>query len=170
FQESGRALAADPAPLTLDGGPTFIRGDSSGNDYAAIMCLNQLVTGDDAIVIESVGGTYDPNVGRIGALTGIPVLFNWPGHERQWRGSTFDSVVGTRQQDIDTIYQVDNWALIQPIISRYGIDYIFFGSTERNKYGAGAEYKFLDSLPIVCESGDSRIYATGGTVLTGVAE
>jgi len=170
FQESGRALAADPAPLTLDGGPTFVRGDFSGNDYAAIMCLSQIVTGDDAMVVEAVGGTYDPNVGRVGALTGIPVLFNWPGHERQWRGATFDTVVGSRQQDIDTIYQSDNWELIQPIINRYGIDYIFFGSTERNKFGAGAEYKFLDSLPIVCEAGDSRFYATGGTVLAGVGE
>ncbi|MBE0690918.1 MAG: hypothetical protein IH587_12440, partial [Anaerolineae bacterium] len=170
FQESGRLLAADPAPLTLDGGPTFVRGDFSGNDYAAIMCLSRLIPGDDAVVIEAVGGTYDPNVGRVAALTGIPVLFNWPGHEVQWRGSTFGAVVGTRQQDIETIYQVDDWMLIQPLIDRYGIDYIFFGSTERNKFGAGAEYKFLDRLPVVCESGESRFYATSGTALTAVVE
>ncbi|MCL4249284.1 MAG: hypothetical protein KJ065_14145 [Anaerolineae bacterium] len=170
YQESGRLITTEQSPLTLDGGPTFIRGDFDHQDYNAIMCLSALVPGDEAVVVEAVAGTYDPNVGRVAALTGIPVLFNWPGHERQWRGSTFDATVGTREQDIGTIYQSEDWIVIQSIIDRYSIDYIFFGTTERNRFGPDAEYKFLDRLPVVCQSGESRFYATGGAALASAGE
>lgn len=163
LQESGRLSVVEQPPLTLDGGTRFITRDPSGSDYAAILCLAQRVVGDDVIVVEAVEGTYNPNVGRVGALTGLPVLFNWPGHQVQWRGPTFGQVAGNKQADIQTLYTTNDWNITQDILNRYSIDYVFFGVTERDMYSPAAETKFRDNLPPVCEAGDSRFYAAGAT-------
>lgn len=162
LQESGRLVVENPTPLTLDGGRRFITGDPTGNDYGAILCLAQRVHGSDVVIIEAVEGTYNPNVGRVAALTGLPVLFNWPGHQVQWRGATFGAVAGSKQSDIQTVYTSADWNAVQSILDRYSIDYVFFGSTERNMYSPAAETKFRDRLTPVCEVGDSRFYAVRG--------
>lgn len=163
LQESGRLSVVEQPPLTLDGGPRFITRDPSGSDYAAIQCLAERVVGDDVVVVEAVEGTYNPNVGRVGALTGLPVLFNWPGHQVQWRGPTFGQVAGNKQADIQTLYTTSDWNVVQDILTRYGIHYVFFGTTERDMYSPDAETKFRDRLPPVCDAGDSRFYAVGVT-------
>jgi uncharacterized membrane protein len=159
FIETGRASGNDTA-LTLNGGPGFTNPD----DYAAISCLSTLVQGDNAVVAEAVGGSYRGEFGRSATLTGIPVVFNWGGHQSQWRGATFGEIAGTREQDIDRLFADPTWNTAQQIITQYGIDYIFYGTTERNKYGLAGETKFRDRLPIVCESGESRVYQVGDLV------
>jgi YYY domain-containing protein len=156
-QETGR-LTANTSSLTMDGGLDFITGDLADNDYQAIMCLSQIVQGDEVVIIEAVQGTYNPNVGRVGALTGLPVLFNWPGHQRQWRGDTFVQIVGTRESDIDMIYRSPGWDTTALLLDRYQVDYVFFGSSERRLYGSAAEIKFADHLSSTCAFGDSRFY------------
>jgi uncharacterized membrane protein len=94
----------------------------------------------------------------VGALTGLPLLFNWPGHQSQWRGATYAASAGTRQADILTLYTSEDWNTVQTVISVYGIDYIFFGRSERSKYSPAAETKFRDRLDSVCAYGDSRFY------------
>ncbi|HLU08428.1 MAG TPA: hypothetical protein VK003_02085, partial [Oceanobacillus sp.] len=59
------------------------------------------------------------------------------------------------------LYRDPTWNTTQEIINRYGIDFIFFGTHERQKYGADAEIKFRDRLEIVCERGNSRYYRVG---------
>ena len=130
----------------------------SANDYDAIQCLGQMVSADDVVVAEAVGGPYDANYGRVAGLTGIPTVLGWENHEGQWRGPTYAQVVGTRPQDIDRIYDDLRWDVVSPLISTYGIDYIFFGETERSKYGGQAETKFGEHLAVVCERGGSRFY------------
>lgn len=153
-------------PPTLDGGTTLI---GNGDDYQAVMCLNELVQGDDVVVVESVGDSYHGENGRTATLTGIPVVFNWPFHQQQWRGGTYSEIAGTRQQDIDLLYNDPTWNTTQQIIDRYGIDYIFFGSSERSAYGAAAEVKFRDRLEVVCERGSSRYYRVGENEIVSVA-
>ena len=158
FLESGRTIATDPSPLTLDGGPSTISAD----DYASIMCFDQLVDGDDMVVLEAADPSSAYNItgkwGRVSMLTGVPIVLGWQNHEGQWRGPTYNQVVGSRPQDIDEIYNDLRWDVVQPLVERYSIDYIFFGDTERNKYGAQSAEKFDDHLVIVCERGGSRFY------------
>jgi YYY domain-containing protein len=161
LQEPQRLVTLQPAPLSLDGGANFVASDPQDNDYYAIECLSNLVQGDDVVIVEAVEGSYNPNYGRVAALTGLPVLFNWPGHQSQWRGPTFAQIAGSRQADIASLYTSEQWDTVQFIIDRYGIDYIFFGSTERNKYSPAAETKFRDRFASVCDFGDSRFYVTG---------
>jgi uncharacterized membrane protein len=164
FIETFRTTSAAQDPLTLDGGTTMIGG---GDDYQAIMCLDQLVQGDNVVVAESVGNSYHGENGRTATLTGISVVYNWPFHQQQWRGGTFSEISGSRQEDMDVLYRDPTWNTTQQIIDRYGIDYIFFGTTERNTYGPDAEIKFRDRLEVVCERGDSRYYRVGDVAVAG---
>ncbi len=152
FIESGIAAATDPTPLTLDGGRTMI----VASDYTAITCFQQVV-GDNRQVVaaEALGGAYNPAYGRVAALTGVPVVLGWENHERQWRGSTYDAAAGTRAQDIPTLYGDLRWDAAQAIIDRYGIDYVFYGSSERQAYGSIGEDKFIENAQAVCPVTDS---------------
>ncbi len=157
FIETGRYATAQPAALTLDGGRTT----ASPDDYAAVMCLGALVQGDDAVVIAGVGNSYDgggPPSGLTGRLVGLPVLYNWPGHQGQWRGASLGEAAGTRLQDIERLYVDPTWSSAREILLRYNADFIFFGEFERFRYGTAGEVKFRDRLPIVCEFGNSRFY------------
>jgi YYY domain-containing protein len=155
--ETGRLGIENPPSLTLDGGPTT----ASPDDYAAVMCLGQLVRGDDALVIAGVGNSYDgghPPSGLTGRLVGIPNLYNWPGHQGQWRGATLGEIAGSRQPDIERLYVDPTWSSARDILLRYEPDFIFYGDFERFRYGTEGEVKFRDRLPIVCEYGNSRFY------------
>lgn len=158
FVESARLSFNAEAPLTLDGGLTTV----SRNDYDAIMCLDGLVKGSDAVVLEAAdpGSAYNitGKWGRVAMLSGIPIVLGWQNHEGQWRGPTFSEILGTRPQDIDRMYSDLRWDVAQPLIEKYGIDYIFYGETERNKYGSEGEEKFADNLDVICEAGGSRFY------------
>jgi YYY domain-containing protein len=157
FIETGRATAANPTPPTLDGGLGFVATD----DYVVIMCLRERVGRDDVIVAEAERASYNPRYGRVGALTGIPILLGWDNHQRQWRGATYNEAVGTRKTDLQLLYTDLRMDVVQPIIDRYSIDYILFGATERADYGSAGEEKFQESLEVVCEAGGSRIYRVG---------
>lgn len=155
--ETGRYRINDPASLpalTLDGGPRMISPD----EYANVRCLERLIGRDQAIVVEAVGGAYNPNYGRVGTLTGIPILLGWPNHERQWRGATYGSIAGSREADIQRLYQANFWQDAAAILERYGIDYVVLGQTERQQYEYINEDLFFQHLDLVCESGTSRIF------------
>ena len=164
--ESGRGGGGVASPLTLDGGPTTVSAD----DYASIMCFNDLVQGDHHVVLEAADPSSAYNTtgkwGRVGMLTGVPIILGWQNHEGQWRGPTYSQVVATRPQDIDRMYSDLRWDVVAPLIEQYGIDYIFFGETERNKYGAQSEEKFSENLEAVCERGASRFYRVDAASLS----
>lgn len=143
------------AILSLDG-----RADGlSGDYYAAVMCLGNLVEGDNVVVAEASRDTYNSSYGRVGAFTGLPTVINWENHERQWRGPSYDEVAGTRRQDIDRLYTDLRWDAVVPIIDHYKIDYIMYSQTERSQYGGEGEAKFEEHLTPVCDFGSARVYA-----------
>lgn len=153
----------NPPVLTLDGSS---RMPLTRDDYAAIQCLANLVEGDDAVVAEAVQLAYRSHYARVGSITGIPIVIGWENHERQWRGATYDAIAGTRAADINELYTDLRWDIALPILERYGIDYIFFGATERDQYGSAGETKFQENLQVVCESGATRVYYVGEDALT----
>lgn len=159
FVETGRWNGGTQTVLTLDGGSRFTHSD----DVAAALCLADLVAasgerGDDLVVVEAVGGSYQGEYGRTATLTGIPVVYNWPFHQLQWRGNTLDAAAATREQDIDRLYADPAWEPTLEVIARYGIDFISFGIPEANRYGADAALKFAERLETVCQAGSSRYF------------
>jgi uncharacterized membrane protein len=156
FVETGRLTNPEPSPLTLDGGTTL----TSGSDYAAIMCLRDQIGEQPIIVAELSGGAYNiPYVsGRVASLTGNAVVLGWANHERQWRGSTYDAAAGSREQDLQQLYTDLRWDIVAPIVQKYKIDYIFYGSSERIEYGSAGEEKFREVLEPVCDQQGSVFY------------
>ncbi len=167
FIETNRAGLTDARPLTLDGSTAF---GIAASDLAAIQCWQQQVQGDNLVVAEAVGGAYNPAFGRVAALTGMPILIGWENHERQWRGATYDAAAGSRAADIRLLYSDVRWDTAREIIQRYGIDYIFYGSSERSTYGTGGEEKFQAYLEPVCDTGGSLFYRVTPAALAAVSE
>lgn len=163
FVESGRLRAPEPAALTLDGGSSMILT----SDYTAIQCWKALVGDDKTLVVaEAVGPAYNPQYGRVAGLTGVPIVMGWENHERQWRGSTYDQAAGNRAGDISQLYNDLRWDTVLPIIERYGIDYIFYGNSERSAYGSAGEEKFRENLEPVCEFDGSLFYRVTSNTTT----
>ncbi len=164
-------VGSTPNPvLTLDGGPSL----TNPNDYAALVCLRNLIGREDVVVLElAKEGSYDYFAGGIGSgrlagLTGAPTVLGWTGHQSQWRGRGYGSAVGSRAADVAQIYQDLRMDIVQALIERYGVDYIVFGQAERERYGAVGEQKFLENYDIVCESGDSRVFRVRPVTLSNV--
>ena len=144
-------------PLSLDGA----RGLLNRDDQNVIECLDALVGRAGVVVAEAVGDPYRIEFGRVGALAGIPIVLGWENHERQWRGDTYGEIAGTRHADLKRLFTAADIDDVDEIIKRYAIDYILYGTSERQKYGDFGEEKFLDNRPVVCQSGRSRIYHSG---------
>jgi len=155
FVNTGRTNASElQAPLTLDGTPNM----TSADDYAMVMCLADLVKGDDVVVVEAQRDAYSSRYNRVGSITGIPTVIGWTNHERQWRGPTFDETAGGRGEKVNALYNAPDIEFARQIIDEYGIDYIVYGRTERDTYESTGEEKFIENFPVVCEVGDNRVY------------
>ncbi len=150
--------------ITLDGWRSVVGPD----DYAALTCLSEMTGRNPVVMAEATGGSYDffgmggVASGRTGALTGMPTVLGWQGHQQQWRGTGYTAAVGTRPDDLRRLYQDLRLDIVTPLIDYYGIDYILYGPVERDpeRYGSIGEQKFLDGLTLVCDEGSSRIYST----------
>lgn len=153
YAETGLDRSVDGTALSLDGGPQMMPGNRV--DYDSIMCWKPLIGDRQLVVVEALGGAYDSAYGRVAGLTGVPIVLGWENHESQWRGSTYPQVVGSRSQDIPALYTDLRWEAAQDIIQRYGIDYIFYGQSERIKYSSAGEEKFIENLEAVCPMTDS---------------
>ena len=85
----------------------------------------------DAIMVEATGGSYSEyNV--VSAHTGIPTLLGWGGHELQWRGS--NELPQQREPDVAAFYQTTDPELLRALAARHGVDYVWLGGLERDKY------------------------------------
>jgi YYY domain-containing protein len=141
---------ANPERRTLDGAAYL--ETNNPDDYAAIQWLSHAQSG---VVAEAVGGSYS-DFARISTHSGQPTVLGWTGHESQWRGGFTE--MGTRQDDIATLYTTSNWLDADAIMQRYGIQYIYIGHLERANYRID-ELKFSANLSEVYRQGQVVIYA-----------
>ena len=137
-----------PFGFTLD---DFDRVMRENPDEAA--AIRWLQSAPDGVVAEAVGGAYS-NYARISIYTGLPTVLGWGNHEGQWRDQ---SLQGTRQADIQSLYTTNDWAATQEILNRYNIRYIYVGNLERSTYQVNEE-KFNRFLRPVFQQGSVTIY------------
>jgi YYY domain-containing protein len=149
-----RAGSFASAP-TLDGSAYLAH--TRPDDYEAITWLNENVEGRPVILeAPGSGGSSYVYEGRVSALTGLPTLLGWGGHENQWRGN-YD-IQSAREPDIQTIYNsLDPWDAI-PLLEQYEVTYVFVGPVERGRYDQQALAKFAQFMDIVYQKGDVTIY------------
>jgi uncharacterized membrane protein len=151
FVETGYASGRNTTPISLNGETGF----ATVSDVQSIECLRSLTAGQNVVIAEAMGDPYHPENGRVAALTGIPSVMGWANHEAQWRGSTYYEIAGSRPDDIPNLYKDLRWGVARDIIQKYGIDYIFYGTTERDHYSSAGEDKFTENLEAVCPATDS---------------
>ena len=140
-----------PATGTLDG--LAYVAESRPAERDAIEFLRR-EAGRDSTLVEAVGEWFD--FGLISRSTGIPTVFNWPGHEVQWRGSA--DKFRNREQHVAEIYQSESWDHAQNLLTRYDVDYVYVGPRERSKYGTEGLDKFGEFMDAVFSKDDVTIY------------
>jgi len=113
-------------------------------------------------VLEAPGGSYSPEgAERISMSTGNPTLLGWDFHERQWRGNAYDKLVAGRPEVIEKIYRYARPGELRQLLDQWGIDYVYIGGLERQKYGISqaAQARFDRGLKLVYDKEGVRIYA-----------
>jgi uncharacterized membrane protein len=143
----------------LDG--TAYLAQSQPDDYAAVKWLNEHVSGAP-IILEApgTGGSSYVYEGRVSALTGLPTLLGWAGHEGQWRGS-YD-VQNARTPDIETIYNSRDPQVAASLLDKYGVTYVYVGPVERGTYDPRGLEKFGQFMDVVYQQGAVTIYKVRG--------
>jgi uncharacterized membrane protein len=121
------------------------------DDAAAIAWLR---TAPDGVVLEAVGDGYS-SFARVSALTGLPTVLGWPGHEAQWRGSYAPQ--GTRRDEVALIYTTPDWNTASTLLEKYNVRYVYIGTLERI-YIKVSEEKFAKHLKLVFQQGNASIY------------
>ena len=133
--------------LSLDG--TAFIGDYAPDDLVAIYWLRQA---PDGVIVEAVGGSYS-GFARMATHSGLPNVLGWPGHESQWRGGATE--MGSREADIETIYQSSRWEETQGLLIRYDVRYVVVGNMERGKYKVYDEKFNQHLLPVFSQGAQS---------------
>jgi len=139
----------------LDG--TAYLAEIQPDDYAAIAWLNEQVTGAPVILeTPGTGGSSYVYQGRVSALTGLPTLLGWSGHENQWRGSY--EIQGAREPDIETIYNTLDAQAALTLLDKYDITYVYVGPLERSTYDPRGLGKFEQFMDIAYRNDGVTIY------------
>ncbi|WP_281532721.1 DUF2298 domain-containing protein [Anaerocolumna aminovalerica] len=110
----------------------FLNSADNQEDYRAINWLNNNIKGTP-VILEAHGDSYT-DYGRVSVFTGLPTVLGWYVHEWLWRGDT--DIVNKRAADIETIYTSTDQELVQTLIDKYEIEYIYVGKLERVKYNS----------------------------------
>jgi len=134
----------------------------STDERSAIAWLDGRVQGQDLVIAEAAGNDYftKDTFGRISMATGAPTILGWKGHEDQWRSGNCTACAG-RFEDVNSLYTTTDSAVMQQILQKYGVTYVYVGDVERRTYGEAGMEKF-SSLPVVFQCGAVTIYRAKG--------
>jgi len=89
-----------------------------------------------AVVLQAIGDSYS-EAGQLSAVSGVPTLLGWPGHERQWRA---DPPVVERRDQTDRIYAGEDDPTVAARAA--GVTHVYVGILERGEYGFGVVSRF----------------------------
>ena len=108
-------------------------------------------TAPDSVILEANGDSYTI-YNRVSTLTGRSTVLGWRTHEWLWQNDS--DVVDDRADDVWDIYCSNDSGRIRSLIAKYGIDYIFIGSCEYEKFlPEGMDTELLKSLGEVVYDG-----------------
>ncbi len=140
---------------TLDG-MAWIK-DFHPGDYAAIVWLRENAPAN-AIILESPGSGYASYqyTGRVSALTGIPTLLGWGGHQSQWRGN-YDEPA-RREPDIEQLFNGLDAEKFEILMNKYQITTIYIGTLERERYRPESLRKFDLLMDVAFQKDEVTIY------------
>jgi len=129
--------------------------DTYLDNFNAINWINKNISGQP-VMLEAVGNSYT-TFNQISISTGLPTVEGWIVHEWLWRGG-YDKPK-QRQDDVQKIYESNNFEELKTLIKKYNIKYIFVGSKELEQYPKLNEKNFQEiGGQIIFQSGKTKIY------------
>jgi len=145
-------------PWTLDGAAWL--ATSRPEDAAAIAWINENIPGSP-VIVEAPGDQHKAYVyeGRVSALTGLPTVLGWGGHQLQWRGN-YDEPAN-RETDLHRLMTTLDQAEAREILAKYGVGYVYVGRLERDRYAAQGLDKFDEMFPAVYDRDGVVLYQVG---------
>ena len=149
------------ADLTLNG-LAFLGGPESPETRALAFISED--SGPESVIVEAVavddrgtpGGDYRLDYARIAGRTGVPTILGWAGHEEQWRGSRRG--FRERSEDVRSIYTEGDVSVVEALLEKYGVEYVYVGGLERDSYGLDTATTFDEFMDRAFESGQITIY------------
>ena len=129
----------------------------------AIRWLRENVAGAP-VVLEAVDRDFS-DAGRVSGRTGLPTVIGWLGHELQWRGyATVTTESGEKTliedvpDDVETIYTTMDVELAKELMAKYGVEFVYAGRVERERYGESGLAKFRQFMVPVFENDSVTIF------------
>ena len=126
------------------------------------------VNGKVPLILQVWGGSYHQEQDGIATLTGFPTILGWDFHEVQWRGSGDRAVIrggdesdtiNQREADINNIYSSADLNQTHDLLRKYGVDYVYVGDAERNKYNSSPNLGKFTQLGVpIWNAGNSVLY------------
>jgi uncharacterized membrane protein len=167
---TARMRGSSPDTVTMDGELYYEHTFSA--DYAVAQWIKQNVkpVGKKVpVILEAWGGSYHQESATLATMTGYPTILGWDFHEAQWRGSWDkpairggdpQDTVFQRRTDVDAIYTSADLNQTRDLLRKYGVDYVYVGDVEREKYKDHPENlnKFSQLGPVVQQVGSSVLY------------
>jgi hypothetical protein len=145
---------ADRLKFTLDG-LGFIDRDRPG-DRPLIDWLRAQPANSKLLLVEAAGNSYS-EAGRLSALTGVPALLGWSGHEWLWRGD--NTTPFKRHDEIAAFYEEpDLGKACQFVLSR-GVTHVAIGTIEHAAFPELAQATLERLGQRVAGSGDTALIA-----------
>ena len=126
-------------------------------DYAAIEWLRVNAV-DGSVIVEAPGSNYAAYqyTGRVSAMTGLPTLLGWGGHQSQWRGN-YDEP-RRREPEIDLLFNSLDPLQTRELLDKYDVKYVYVGPLERERYSPQGLSKFDQLLNVAFQHNDVTIY------------
>ena len=136
FVPAAMATKAAESPYESFDGLIFLR-EQNPQIYKAVQFVRKNITPQEGI-LEAVGEWGD--AGIISRSSGVPNIFNWPGHQKQWRGDILQ--LEERDVHVKTIYETNDLKLATMLLQNYGVKYVFVGPRETATYSEDGIKKF----------------------------
>lgn len=134
--------------------------DNDNKDEAFLIRWLQKNVPGKAYIAEASGDAYQAFT-RVTMHTGLPSLLGWEHHSRQ--GGVAQRDINQRKAAIQDIFAIDNIEKAYAQLQFYGIDFVFIGKLELEKYPARGTRKFAEHpelfIPIAWK-GDYTLYLT----------
>ncbi|HTC22498.1 MAG TPA: DUF2298 domain-containing protein [bacterium] len=167
---TARMRGSSPETATMDGESYYEHTFPA--DFAVAQWIKQNVTPTGKkvpVILEAWGGSYQQQFDTLATMTGYPTVLGWDFHEVQWHGTWDKAVIRggdpqdtifQRRTDVDTIYTSADTNQTRDLLRKYGVDYVYVGDVERDKYKDHPENlnKFSQLGPVVQQIGSSVLY------------
>ena len=134
------------AKPTLNGLNFLLQTPQGRELLESVDWLNRNVNGPQVIAEAFTNRGYDESA-RVTKYTGLPTLLGWPHHLRQ-RGHSGEEIA-QREKALRALYTSQDEAVVSKICQDYGIDYVFVGDLENQKYAHPAPR--LDKMAVTEE-------------------